>query len=510
MKIKTIRLHWDQGSLLKLVDVIGARARNWPIRDGTDQARLIKTCAAAHPQGNDPSRADTRNGDQNEVIITSRLANSKNVAGDPHASFSLFAPQETPRASIHQGATVAPRASAKPPPRDYHDLFAGNDSDDSPAAQAKVSSPQKENRGQKGQASKPAPRDYHDLFVGNDSDASPAATQQLSPQKDRRSMIAPKGGSGKNFQPSRLFEDDSTQPGAPGTPGEYYKVNTKRYNHFELGEGNQDAGGDGQKLPNRSKTKHQSQWDFEDFMTPEKVPQKIRDQDVRHFGWSDDEPMMDSPMKHPAVHQPRPDARNNFEFEDDGTPAADRRLVGHPRGQANSRGIGLYKNDLFEQSDRSASPEKHGQPLSAVTNLKNRNKNFATHFSMADESPRDSDSNGYPKHVPESRAKAIKMMGTQWDATDESPKLPSETKNVRQGDQHQAASKDKENYDAAAGNRHIGIKSGGDGMGGKKGSGRNWGFGDDSDEDGVGGLNAGKFKAGKKQQAPTEHTLWDF
>lgn len=490
--------------------MIGARARNWPIRDGTDQARLIKTCAAAHPQGSGPSRTDARNGDQNEVIITSRPTTSTNIIGDPHASLSLFAPQETPRESFHHGPTVAPRVSAKPPPRDYHDLFAGNDSDDTLAAQTKASSPQKENRGQKAQTSKPPPRDYHDLFVGNDSDGSPAAAQQLSPQKDRTSVIAPKGGSGKNFQPSRLFEDDSTQPGSPGTPGEYYKVNTKRYNHFELGEGNQDAGGNGRKLPNRPKSKHQSQWDFEDFMTPEKVPQKIRDQDVRHFGWSDDEPIMDSPMKHPAVHQPRPDARTNFDFEDDGTPAADRRPTGHPRGQANSRGIGLYKNDLFEQPDRSPSPEKHSQPLSAVTNLLNRNKNFTTHFSMADESPRDSDSNGYPKHVPEARAKAVKMMGAQWAPTDESPVLPSKTQNVSQNDQHRAASKDKENYDTATGNRHIGIKSGGDGMGGKKGLGRNWGFGDDSDEDGVGGLNAGKFKAGKKQQAPTEHTLWDF
>lgn len=484
--------------------MIGARARNWPIRDGNDQARLIKTCAAAHPQGNGPSRTDARNGDQNEVIITSRPETNKNVTGDPHASLALFAPQETPRGSFDQGAAVAPRASAKPPPRDYHDLFAGNDSDDSPDAQAKASSPQKGNRGQKARTSKPPPRDYHDLFVGNDSDASPAAVQQLSPQKDIRSVIAPKGGSGKNFQPSRLFEGDSTQPDAPGTPGEYYKVNTKRYNHFELGEGNQDAGGTGQKLPNRPQTKHQSQWDFESFMTPEKVAQKVRSQDVRHFGWSDDEPIMDSPMKHPPVHQPRPDARTNFAFEDDGTPA------GHPRGQAYSKGTGLYKNDLFDQPDRSPSPEKHGQPLSAVTNLKNRNKNFATHFSMADESPRDSDSNGYLKHVPEARAKAVKMMGAQWEATDDSPVLLPKTQNVSQSDQNWAASKDKENYDAAAGNRHIGIKSGGDGMGGKKGSGRNWGFGDDSDEDGVGGLNAGKFKAGKKQQAPTAHTLWDF
>ena len=34
-KITQIRQYWDQGSLLKQIDVIGARSRNWPIRDLT-------------------------------------------------------------------------------------------------------------------------------------------------------------------------------------------------------------------------------------------------------------------------------------------------------------------------------------------------------------------------------------------------------------------------------------------------------------------------------------------
>ena len=444
--------------------------------------------------------------------MTTRPIPGKNVTGDPHASLSLFAPQEIPRETFHQPALVAPRVSAKPPPRDYHDLFAGNESDISPPGQTGVSSPQKE-RGQKTQTSKPPPRDYHDLFIGSDSDASPVPDmQQLSPQKDHRSLqIAPKGGSGKNFHPSRLFQNENTLPGTSGTPGgssdKFYKPHPKRYNHFEIGEGNEDAGNT-PKLPGRPKTKHQSQWDFEDFVTPEKVPQKIRDQDVRHFGWSDDEPNLDSPMKHPTVHEPRPDARTHFEFQDDGTPAGDRRPPGHPRGQANSKGMGLYKNDLFDEPERSSSLDKEkSHPLSTVTNLRDRNKEFAPHFTMADDSPANSASNGTQKHVSEARTKAVKMMDAQWEATDDSPGLASKIQNLSHRDQDLAESKHKENYDSK---RSVGIKSAGDSMGGMKGAGRNWGFGDDSDEDGAGGLNSGKFQATKKQQAPKENTHWDF
>jgi hypothetical protein len=47
-------------------------------------------------------------------------------------------------------------------------------------------------------------------------------------------------------------------------------------------------------------------------------------------------------------------------------------------------------------------------------------------------------------------------------------------------------------------------------MGGTKGVARTWGFGSESDGEGEGGVNAGKFRASKKQQAPPDHPLWDF
>ena len=458
-KIQQIRLYWDQGSLLKLVDVIGSRAKNWPIRDGKDQARLIASSAAAVAGTNgsttSPSKDATR--DPNEVTITSKATSPrKNVTGDPHASLSLFGPREI-QESTHTQPAVAPRASAKPPPRDYHDLFVGNDSDASaastPASKTRTASPHKEKH--------PAP-------------------------------IAAKGGAGKNFQPSRLFDTDAPVPPSPGTPQQspdkYIKPHPTKYNHFDFGDGSDEPNEKPSALPDRPKSKHGPQWDFADFVTPEKVAQKVRDQDVRHFGWSEDDVNMASPAKNSKVDKPRPDAQTHFDFQDAGTPAGDRRPGGHPRGQGQNNGLGLYQNNVYDE-ERSTSPEKKGsQPLSTVTNLKDRRKDFAPHFAMTDDSPAGQNT-------------AAKSTTTQSN---------NSNSNNNNGIQ-------KENYSIGGGGggfgksvTNTGIKTGGDGMGGKKGAGRSWGFGDESDEDGVGGLNEGKFLAGKKQQKPKEESFWDF
>ncbi|KAF6236558.1 hypothetical protein HO173_005339 [Letharia columbiana] len=523
-KIQQVRLYWDQGSLLKLVDVIGSRARNWPIRDGKDQARLIASSAAVITQSNGPTRPATENGscDADHAAVTTKpRSQSKNVTRDPHASLALFAPREEEEDSSAPAA-VAPRASAKPPPRDYHDLFVGNESDASPISKEKIISPQKEN-------------------------------MTLGP-------IAPKGGVGKNYQPSRLFETDNPQPGTPGTPIEssakFIKPDPNKYNHFEFGDGNEKQ----MPMAARPKSKHQNNWDFADVMTPDKVPIKVRGQDVRHFGWSDDEPVMDSPVKHPAVAKARPDANTNFEFQDDDTPGGERG-PDHHRGQANAKGFGMYQNNVFDESDLPHSPEKKGHPLA---NLEDRRKNFDPHFSMTDDAPSHS-ANVDKQPIPEARAKVIQQMGAQWEASGQSPVSRHPTSKIEDvinptsgdkenflnggGNKHvgiksggdgmggkkgagrswgfgddspgpQPASKnenrinpvsgDKENISNGGGKKHVGIKNGGDGMGGKKGAGRAWGFGDDSDEDGVGGRNGGKFQASKIQQAPKDSGFWDF
>jgi hypothetical protein len=153
-----------------------------------------------------------------------------------------------------------------------------------------------------------------------------------------------KSGAGKNFQNVRLFEgeDDSSSQNIASPERSAIKTNSKKYKHFEFGHGEdatptqptpqtnskkyqhfdfgdgEEAGtptaspakktnakkykhfefGDGEEakapkplsdITKEKMSKHNSQWDFEDFVTPEKPTMKTRRQDARHFGWSDDE-----------------------------------------------------------------------------------------------------------------------------------------------------------------------------------------------------------------------------
>lgn len=493
-KIRQIRLYWDQGSLLKQIDVIGSRGRNWPIRDGKEQAHLIATKSPADMQ--------TEAAPPAPVAGKSR-SQSNNVTRDPHASLSLFAPRDEV-AQEPQSKPVAPRAiaSAKPPPRDYHDLFVGNDSDSSPRPlNAGPSSPKKENAGMKppppkSQIAKPPARDYHDLFVSNDSGNSANAENHVTISEKlilSPGSVAPKGGSGKNFRPNRLFDTHEDEPNTPKSPDKLgYKTNPNKFNHFDFGNG-EDAKAAGGPRP---KTKHQSQWDFDDFNTPVKPALKIRDQDKRNFTLEDEEPAIDRPVKDPTIPKARPDADPHFEFQDAGTPDDGRHTAGQPRGAGNVRSTGLYHDNLF--GDNSPSPEK-SKPLAPVTNLQDRRKDFDPHFTMTDSPSGDLPKETH-KNISEARKKVVSQMGAQWEARDESPgsNVP-----MHQRARSAGMSGNKENIlgDEAA---HLGIKSTGDGMGGKKGASRNWGFGDDSGDEEV------AFHASKKQQGPKENRLWDF
>lgn len=65
------------------------------------------------------------------------------------------------------------------------------------------------------------------------------------------------------------------------------KTSSKKYEHFEFGDG-EDTPRGAEAVRNVNK-KHQSQWDFEDFVTPEKTKPKILPGNQRSVGWSDDE-----------------------------------------------------------------------------------------------------------------------------------------------------------------------------------------------------------------------------
>ena len=496
-KIRQIRLYWDQASLLKQVEVMGARARGWPIRDGKDQAKLIVTSAAnVGPATSAPPSVS--------AVPTATngkpRAQSTHVTRDPHASLSGFGPSED---GSDGPKAIAPKAAAsgKPPLRDYNDLFMGGNESETTSTTKKgaPSSPTKENSGfkhppPKAQTSKPAPRDYHELFVGNESDNSPVTRAKLSsPEKDNLSpgSVAPKFGAGKNYKPNRLFDQGGDAEGMPPSPTKSaYKPHPNRYNHFDFDHGEEAPGS---TVP-RPKTKHQSQWDFEDFSTPIKPSNKVREHDRRHFEIEQDTATKNVPAKTAGGINARSGFDPHFELQDDGTPAGNRRPAGQPRGAGTVRSTGLYQHhDLGD--DTPPNPDK-SKPLATVTNLQDRRKDFDSHFSMMD-SPAESGN----KAVPEVHQKMVSQMGAQWDAADDSP-ASTRPSNATNGGS--AVLSNKENVGAGRPMSFAGIKSGGDGMGGKKGASKRWGIGDDSD------IEEEQFRPGKRSQAPKSEELWDF
>ena len=499
-KIKNIRLNWDQGSLLKQVEVIGARAKSWPIRDGKDQARLIASSTAANTVGAGSSGRMNGSASGNATSPTKTTQRRQTATKDPHATLSLFTPRDEDEPRPKAGG---PNDAHKPPQRDYHELFARQDGDES--HDQRSGSPHKDHL-PKSQSAKPAPRDYHDLFVGSESDASPGTKEKMrSPRKGPATpgSVAPKGGAGKNYHDIRLFDNDQQDdPGSPTKKDDVFKKpHPKKYNHFEFTDG--DDAESTKKVPDppRPKTKHQSQWDFEDFMTPEKVNSKVRSGDVRHFGLGQEEEFDNSPRKQP-VPRARPDAQTSFEFEDDGTPAGNRRPPGHPRGAGKiNAGEGLYQDHILGGHDSNPGPEKKSHPLSTVTNVKDRSKDFDPHFHFTDSPGNGSPAGRDQKPLDPNRARAVKMMDAQWEAADKSPTPATAT---TQPDF--SVPKGKENYSLDGfGNKNLGIPTAGDGMGSKKGtSNRDWMFGDGGEEGG----KQPKYLPARKHHY--QEPQWDF
>jgi hypothetical protein len=426
--------------------------------------------------------------------------NSTNVTRDPHATLSLFAPRDK---NVHDSlpAVVAPRTSAKPPPRDLSELFVGNESEGPPSF-----APSK--------------------GMGHERPASP----------DK--VAAPKLGAGKNYAPSRLFdneEDSPVRPSANDPSAEHFiRPNAAKYKHFDFGDGSDPRDVPAPTPAKERSSKHGSQWQFDDFNTPAKaIPTKVlRTNDVRHWGNEDNE-VNDSPIKFKRVEKPRRDAETHFEFQDDGIPEGPR-VVGRPRGAGQNNGLGLYKDILFGENEDESSKATENKPLSSIANVKDRRKDFDAHFTMSDESPAPK---AAVERISDNRAKAVKMMDANWSSYDQSPNqkenvpIPSTSKsettnskeplsestNIRHDNKGISIAGDgmggKKGIESAA-NEKKGISITGDGMGGKKGSsGRTWSFGGDVDDDEADTANAaGKYKTGKQfaKKQTTGGDFWDF
>ncbi|KAI2616438.1 hypothetical protein GGS26DRAFT_578221 [Hypomontagnella submonticulosa] len=412
-KILQIRRTWDQGSLLKQLDVIGRSGRNWPIRDSAEQIKLIETCLKASGMG-------ASSEDPTDFALRSR-GNSTNALRDPHASLALFAPREEAEQSI--AAVISPRGGARPRQRDFAEI------------------------------------------LGDEPVEGPNHERSESPSK----AVAPKAGGEKKFQPSRLFEDDgTTEENDPiedvASPSRFIRPNPKKYSHFDFDDGtNEPQNAPRPTDPTPKKTKHNSQWSFDDFNTPAKPkPSKaLQQRGARHWGNEEDE-VQESPVRKTAPTKPRRDAETHFEFVDDGVPSEEPRVV-RPRGATHNNGLGLYKNNVYsEEGNESAAPEE-SRPLGAITNLKDRGRDFEAHWEMTDHSPAQKQPQPKPA-MGEDRKKVLKMMDANWAAYDQSP-VQKENKPVAR----------------ARVDGERGIHIGGDGMGGGKGSNRDWLFGGGDD-----------------------------
>ena len=208
--------------------MIGSRGNNWPIRDGKDQARLISSARATFPKVQQAPAPMTRSRDMDEIVSNSRSTspNKKHIR-DPHASLDLFGPENVdPNRKGAAPGAIAPRKSAKPPPRQMSELFAAGHEDYEPGPPG-------------------------------------------SPKKESvASAVAPKtkGTGGQNYRPSRLFDHDP-DPESPAL----YKSNPAKYDHFDLGNGQEEEQDHFQHskapraaekvVPLRARTnKHASQW----------------------------------------------------------------------------------------------------------------------------------------------------------------------------------------------------------------------------------------------------------
>jgi hypothetical protein len=256
--------------------------------------------------------------EESATTTTRSKRTSVSATRDPHASLSLFEARssipETPASK-----TVSPSKSVRPAYRGLTEILGGEEnSPETPPGQhaspAKI--PVKAGGGKNFQPSrlfdeendptptaspekiKTNPKKYNHFEFGEGEEAPPIQPFQTpigkgggpgvpdSIRTNSKKYNHFEFGEGEDAPAREVQQTPVSDPEARAPPESSVKTNPKKYNHFEFGEG-EEATSDAR--PESRNKKHLSQWNFEDFVTPQKPSGKIRGQDVRHFGWSDDE-----------------------------------------------------------------------------------------------------------------------------------------------------------------------------------------------------------------------------
>ncbi|RPA89882.1 hypothetical protein L873DRAFT_1795827 [Choiromyces venosus 120613-1] len=375
--IKQIRIHWDQANVLKQLGVIGRNGRNWPIKDGREQCRLIATSMSGIP-ASIPSSSNS-NGNGIQPTRSRGGSNSSKIdhpTRDPHASLALFTPHESDdeREPIDH-PKVSPRSSAKPPSRDLGEILAGEHSHD---------------------------------------------TGPL-PQR-ARSAFTP----GRTFEIGKGESSGASNP-AQGKVQRKASIDSKKYEHFEFSD-ELEVSAPPAQAPISKRSQHGSSWAFEDFVTPEKKPLKIRKDDVRHFGWTEEED--EQPETQPIRNnknfgsRARQNTETHFTIKDEDTP--------EPRSKVSATPI----------------PDKRGN---------------VSQFEITDNSPVGSHA-ARQKEPTASRKAAVRQMNAHWG-------------------QHQSDEEEGGFFARFGGEtKPMGIRTAGDGMGIRKTTGRSWAYDEQTSE----------------------------
>ncbi|CAI7676932.1 unnamed protein product [Penicillium palitans] len=410
--IKQIRIYWDQASLLKQVEVIGARGRQWPIRDGKDQLRLLKTAETARLAPSQPASENS------ETKLPTRSSSpGKRRIRDPYAADSLtelLSPsKETPKPASSKKYTQDPYGAGS-----LNEIL-------SPTKKAPAHVPPFAPS-----SGRPATRNFSDIFVKDDHlPDSPSKPQRRAPAVDEADENAEKGpvDEDRNFyktDPKKYshFEIGEENAGSKGPVDEdrhFYKTAPGKYNHFEIGGDNSERETKGEVR--QANTKHATHWDFDDVETPVKVSRAPRGQERRHFGFGDNEDGDGSPQGKPNVVKPRRDADRHFELTDEES-EDDGRIISSFGG----RGKRLYENRLFddEGQPQTSEREKKDEALPTGSHVVNRNKNFVSQFELADE-PAAKENTPTNKHHAHN-----KSMESHWHNYDEQSPLPPAQKHT--------------------------------------------------------------------------------
>lgn len=398
--------------MLKQVEVIGARGRQWPIREGKDQLRLLKTAETARLAPSQPASQDS------ETKLPNRSSSpGKRRIRDPYSADSLT--------ELLSPSKEAPKpASSKKYTQDPYGAGSLNEIL-SPTKKAPAHVPPFAPS-----SGRPATRNFSDIFVKDDHlPDSPSKPQRRAPPVDEEDEKAAKGPADedRNFYKTdprkyshfEIGEDNAGSKGPVDEDRHFYKTAPGKYNHFEIGGDNSERETKGEVR--QANTKHATHWDFDDVETPVKVSRAPRGQERRHFGFGDNEDGDGSPQGKPNVVKPRRDADRHFELTDEES-EDDGRIISSFGG----RGKRLYENRLFDDEGQPqlSEREKKDEPLPTGGNVVNRNKNFVSQFELVDE-PADKENKPTQKHAAHN-----KMMESHWHDYDEQSPLPPTQKHT--------------------------------------------------------------------------------